>query len=152
MGKPRVLFVCIGNSARSQMAEAWLRLWAGDRYEPVSAGTHPIPVHPLTVKVMQEVGADMSQARSQSVRELSGPFEYVITTCAEAEVDCPALRGTRGTIRWHIPDPVGRASILSKENDRVRAFRRARDLIGGRVDEFLALHPGHDPEDAEEIP
>ena len=145
MGKLRVLFICIGNSARSQMAEGWLRLWAGDRFEALSAGTHPIPVHRLTVKVMREVGADMSPARCKQVKDVPGPFDYVITTCSEAESECPTIKGTRGTFHWHIPDPVGRASILPVEQERLEVFRRARDLIAGKVDEFLASVPEEDP-------
>ena len=145
MGKLRVLFVCIGNSARSQMAEGWLRLWAGDRFEALSAGTHPIPVHPLTIAVMREVGVDLSRAHSRHVKDVPGPFDYVVTTCAEAAADCPAIRGTRGTLNWHIPDPVGRASILPVEQERLEVFRRARDRIAGRVDEFLSAIPEKDP-------
>ncbi len=145
MGVPRILFVCIGNSARSQMAEAWLRMWAGNRFEALSAGTHPTAVHPLTVEVMREVGADLSQARSKSVRDVQGPFDYVVTTCAEAETECPTIRGTRGTFHWHIPDPVGRAGILPGQQQKREVFRRVRDLVGGRVDELLAHIPEEDP-------
>ncbi|MBI5838349.1 MAG: arsenate reductase ArsC [Candidatus Eisenbacteria bacterium] len=151
MSKLRVLFICVGNAARSQMAESWLRLWADDRFEALSAGTHPTQLHPLTVKVMREVGADMSRAKTKSVREVSGPFDFVITTCAEAEADCPTIKGTRHTYHWNIPDPVGRASILPSQPEKLEVFRRARDLIGGRVDEFLTRVPDDDPSREREI-
>ena len=137
MRKPRVLFVCIGNSARSQMAEAWLRKLASDRFEPLSAGTHPIGVHPLTIETMREVGADISDARSKGVADLPGPFEHVVTTCAEAEADCPNLRGTISTEHWHVPDPVGRAALVGNRAQGLEIFRRARDTVERQVRQLL---------------
>ena len=144
MSKPRVLFVCIGNSARSQMAEGWLRHLAGDRFEALSAGTHPHPVHPLTVEIMKEAGVDLSAARSKSVESVPGPFDYVVTTCAEADADCPTLRGDRHTHRWHVPDPVGRAAQTMDIDVQKGIFRRARETVKKRVQEFLA-HPDGKP-------
>jgi len=144
MRKSRVLFVCIGNSARSQMAEGWLRHLAGDRYEAFSAGTHPYPVHPLTVEVMREAGIDLGGARAKSVDDVPGHFDYVVTTCAEAEADCPALRGHLHTHHWHIPDPVGRAAQTRDTAVQRGIFRRARDLVRKRVEDFLK-HPDGRP-------
>jgi arsenate reductase (thioredoxin) len=140
MQKPRVLFVCVGNAARSQMAEAWLRHLAGDNFEALSAGTYPIGVSPHTVKAMEEVGLDISAARSKSVDDVPGPFEYVVTTCAEAEADCPHLHGTIATVHWHVPDPVTPAMGAHSEEERREIFRRARARLRQRVEEFLSKY------------
>ncbi len=142
MSRPRVLFVCIGNSARSQMAEGWLRHLAGDRFEALSAGTWPVGVHPLTVEVMREAGIDLGAARSRSVGDVPGPFDYVVTTCAEAEADCPNLRGTRATVHWHIPDPVGRAAATLDQAEARAIFRRARERVRRQVRDFIKEHGG----------
>ena len=140
MPKPRVLFVCVGNAARSQMAEAWLRRLAGDRFEALSAGTHPIGVSPYTVQSMAEVGVDISKAGSKSIDEVPGPFEYVVTTCAEAEADCPNLHGTLATVHWHVPDPVVPAMVARSEEEKGEIFRRARARLKQRVEEFLSKY------------
>ncbi len=89
--KTRVLFLCTGNSARSQMAEAFLRQYGGDRFDPHSAGLAPQPVHPLAVRVMQEAGIDISRQRSKSVREYMGKvhFQHLIVVCEQADRNCP---------------------------------------------------------------
>ncbi len=143
MSKPSILFVCIGNSARSQMAEAWFCHLAGDQFIVKSGGTSPIPVHHLTLEAMKEVGIDLSSATSRSVFDFKETFDYVVTTCAEAEVDCPNIRGSRGTVHWHIPDPVARAADAPNAKAASDAFRRARELVKSRVEELLAaIHEG----------
>jgi len=90
--KKRVLFLCTGNSARSRMAEAFLRSVAGDRYEAFSAGTHPKGLHPLTIEVMQEFGVDVSGCRSKDLGEFRNqPFDFVISVCDRAKQQCPVL-------------------------------------------------------------
>jgi arsenate reductase len=140
MPKPRVLFVCVGNAARSQLAEAWLRSLAGDRFEALSAGTYPVGVSPHTVRTLSEVGIDISGAQSKGLEDVPGPFEYVVTTCAEARADCPNLQGTRGTVHWHIPDPVGPAYGSRNEEEIREIFRRARERVRQRVEEFVKNH------------
>lgn len=120
------------------MAEGWLRHLAGDRFTIKSGGTSPIPVHHLTVEAMKEAGIDLSAATSKSVFDFREQFEYVVTTCAEAGVDCPNIRGTRGTVHWHIPDPVARATSAPNARAALDAFRRARDLVKSRVEELLS--------------
>ena len=118
------------------MAEGWLRHLAGNEFAASSAGTHPVGVHPFTLHVMLETGVDLAGATSKSVSSMPGPFDYIVTTCAEAQADCPNLRGSRGTAHWHIPDPVARAHGVS-EREGLDTFRRARDLIRKRVVDLL---------------
>ncbi len=137
MSLPRVLFVCIGNAARSQMAEAWLTHLAGERYRALSGGIQPSGVHPLTLEVLGAAGVDHAGATSKHVNDLAGPFEFVITTCAEAEVGCPTLRGTRETWHWHVPDPVGIARSTPDVAEQRAAFQRACELIRRRVTDLI---------------
>jgi protein-tyrosine-phosphatase len=98
MAKPKVLFLCTGNSARSQMAEGLLRHLSGDRFEVLSAGTHPVGINPLAVEAMQEVGIDISRHYSKDVREFLGqPIEYVVTVCDRAKESCPSKPGQDDT-------------------------------------------------------
>lgn len=137
--RKRVLFLCVGNSARSQIAEAFLRHQAGDRYEAHSAGSAPKGLHPLTVKVMAEAGIDLSGAASTHLEAYLGqPFERVVTTCAEAEEACPVWPGA-GVLHWRFDDP---AAAPGSEAERLEAFRRVRDQIRKRVNDFLAASPG----------
>jgi arsenate reductase len=121
----RVLILCTGNSARSQMAEAWLRYLGGSVYDVNSAGTHPTTVNPLAIQVMAECSIDISQARSKSVTEfLDQPFDYVITVCDHAAEHCPVFPGTARRIHWSFPDP---AAVTGDIADRLQAFRNVRD-------------------------
>src|SRR6185295_401120 len=107
MSKPRVLIVCTGNAARSQMAEGLLRHDAGDRFEVVSAGVEPTEVRPLAIKAMNEIGIDISGQRSKSVDTFSGQnFDYVITVCDNANQQCPMFPGKTERIHWSIEDPA----------------------------------------------
>lgn len=128
--KQRVLILCTGNSARSQMAEGLLRAMAGDRFEVASAGVAPTQVRPEAVQVMSEIGIDISDHRSKSVEEFTGQaFDYVITVCDNANQQCPAFPGKAERIHWSIPDP---AEIKGDENARLAAFRSARDDLRAR--------------------
>ena len=114
----RLIFVCTGNSARSQMAEAILRREGGDAFEVVSAGVDPRGVHPLTVRVLAEAGIDISAARSKSVNDFVGqPFDYVVTVCDRARESCPYFPGGRETLHWGFDDP---AEAEGSEDERLR--------------------------------
>ena len=129
--KQRVLFLCIHNSARSQMAEGALRSLAGDRYEVFSAGIEAGTVRPEAVAVMREIGIDISGQRSKKVDELAGrPFDLVITTCDEAREACPMFPGAKRTLHWSFPDP---AAAVGSESDRLAAFRRVRDGLRAEI-------------------
>ena len=134
--KERVLFLCTGNSARSQMAEGWLRHLAGDRFEVFSAGTHPVGLNPGSVEAMAEVGIDISQHRSKSATEFTAvPFDYVITVCDRAKETCPRWSGAVRLIHWSFDDPAA----LSDEAERRQVFRRVRDEIATSIHEFLSM-------------
>jgi len=126
--KTKVLFLCIGNSCRSQMAEGLLRHMAADRFEVRSAGTAPSHVHPRAIEVMAELGIDISTHRSKHTSEFSGErFDYVISLCGED--NCPAFLGQAGkSLHWPFPDPV---------EDGLDGFRKVRDAIGARLKRFV---------------
>jgi arsenate reductase len=135
--KKRVLFLCTGNSARSQMAEGLLRHQAGDRFQVFSAGTIASFVRPQGIEVMREIGIDISQHRSKSLDEfLNDPFDYVITVCDHANQRCPVFPGAAKRIHWSIDDPVGFGS--QSEAEELNAFRRARQELQQRILRFLA--------------
>lgn len=130
----RVIFVCTGNSARSQIAEALLGREGADRFEVVSAGVSPRGVHPLTIRALAEVGIDATGARSKSVTEYLGqPFDYVVTVCDRARESCPVFPGAAITLHWDIDDP---AEATGSEAERLAVFRRVRAEIADRVRRF----------------
>ena len=131
----RVLFLCTANSARSQMAEGILRHLAADRFEVLSAGTHPITVNPLAIKTMQELQIDISHHVSKSLDEfIDQQFDYVVTVCDRAKEECPVFHGARRRLHWSIDDP---ADVRGSEEQRLEAFRRARDEIESKIKSFL---------------
>jgi arsenate reductase len=133
MEKLRVLFVCTHNSARSQMAEGLLRAMAGDRYEVYSAGTEPRGVHPLAVRVMQELGIDLSGLRSEHVDTYRDvPMDYVVTVCDSAREHCPYVPARRRNLHQSFPDP---SAVEGDEATRLEAFRRVRDQIRAWLEE-----------------
>jgi arsenate reductase len=135
MEKRRVLFVCTHNSARSQMAEAMLRAFAGDRFEAFSAGTEAAGIRPEAIQVMSEIGMDISGQRSKTIDEFQGQaFEWFITVCDEAQKNCPVLPGVRAVAHWSIEDP---SLIDGTPDEQLAAFRRARDLIRNRLRTFI---------------
>jgi arsenate reductase len=136
--KPAVLCLCTGNSARSQMAEALLREYGGDHFEAHSAGTAPKGVHPLTVRVLGDIGIDIRGARSKDVREYLGrlPVRYLIVVCAEAERDCPTCwPGVLHRLFWRFDDP---AAFAGDEGERLEKFREIRDQIADRIRAWLS--------------
>ena len=133
--KPRVLFLCTGNSCRSQMAEGFLRSLAGDRFDVASAGTEPVPVNPGAIEAMSEVGIDISDHESKAVKAFLGQhFSYVITVCDRASERCPIFPGAAKRLEWNFPDP---AAVTGPELERHRAFRQVRDQIADRIRDFL---------------
>lgn len=134
--KKRVLILCTGNSARSQMAEGLLRKDAGDSFEVASAGVEPTRVRPEAIKVMREAGVDISDHRSKSVDEFTGQeFDYVITVCDNANQNCPIFPGDTKRIHWSIDDP---AAAEGDGEARLAVFRRVRDEIRHRLRLFAA--------------
>jgi len=130
--KKRVLFLCTGNSARSQMAEGFLRNLAGNRFEVFSAGTNPKGLHPRTVEVMKEIGIDVSRQTSKDVKQLlQEKFDYVITVCDRARQQCPVFPGAE-PIHWGFDDPAE-----APAEKQLEAFRRVRNEIQQRLRLFL---------------
>jgi arsenate reductase len=133
----RVIFVCTGNAARSQMAEALLRRDGGETFEVVSAGVEPRGVHPMTIEVLADVGIDIAGAESKPVsRFLGQTFDYVITVCDRARATCPVFPGGSETLHWGVDDPV---EAQGTEADRRAAFERALRELSGRIHTFLPL-------------
>jgi len=136
MNMKRVLFLCTGNSARSQMAEGLLRHMAGDRFEVASAGVSPTRLRPEATEVMREIGIDISQQRSKAVDDfVDREFDYVITVCDNANEQCPVFPGTTNRIHWSFDDP---AAVEGDELARLAVFRRVRDEILHRLQLFVA--------------
>jgi thioredoxin type arsenate reductase len=134
--RERVLILCTGNSARSQMAEGLLRSFGRDRYEVFSAGTKPSTVRPEAVTVMSEFGIDLSKHRSKHVDEFEGQsFDYVITVCDSAKESCPVFPGRVVRLHWSFPDP---AAVVGAELDRLEAFRSVRDALATTLLAFVA--------------
>lgn len=134
--KKRVLFLCTGNSARSQMAEGILRHLAGNQYEVDSAGTHPKGVHPVTGQVMGEVGIDIRAQTSKSVDTFTGkPIDYVITVCDRASQQCPFFPAAH-TIHWSFEDPAAE----EEPEKQIVVFRRVRDEIYHRIRLFVSAN------------
>lgn len=132
--KRRVLFVCTHNSARSQVAEGMLRAWAGDRFEPFSAGTHPTEVRREGVAVMAEIGIDISH-RAKALSEFAGQeFAWLITVCDRAWQECSAVPGVENPAHWGIEDP---SEASGSEEERLAVFRRVRNDISNRLHMFI---------------
>ena len=139
MARKRVLFLCTGNSCRSQMAEGFLRHLAGDKFEVFSAGVKPTQVNPLAVKVMAEVGIDISKHKSKSAMEFIGQqFDYVITVCDNAKQTCPVFPGHYEKLHWSLEDP---AEAEGGEEERMVVFREIRDKIKQKIGDFLDVDP-----------
>ncbi|TSA45145.1 MAG: arsenate reductase ArsC [Deltaproteobacteria bacterium] len=139
MKKQKVLFVCIHNSARSQMAEAWLNVLYGDRFEAKSAGLEPGELNPLIVSAMDEVGIDISQNRTKSVYDLfkAGElFSWVITVCDESSAQrCPIFPGVVNRLHWSFPDP---ALLTGSLDEKMKAIRKIRNDIKSAVKDWGA--------------
>ncbi len=137
MSKTRVLFVCIHNSARSQMAEAWLNSLYGDRFEAMSAGLEPGTLNPYAVRAMQEAGVDISGAATKSVFDLykAGKiYSYVITVCDPAAAErCPIFPGVTKRLHWGFPDP---SQAQGSDDEKLAQTRAVRDAIRRRIEEW----------------
>ncbi len=135
--RKRVLFVCTGNRARSQMAEGLLRHVAGDRFDVHSAGTAPSGLSELTIAAMREIGIDVSAQWSKSVDEFAGQgFDYVITVCDSARESCPVFPGSE-QLHWSVEDP---SDAEARGVPLVGAFRRAREDLRLRIESFAREH------------
>ncbi len=136
MTKTRVLFLCTGNSARSQMAEAFLRKYGADRFEVYSAGLEPKEIHPHTRQVLAEVGMDMAGQYAKDLSLFMGKvhFGYLITVCDRAEERCPIFPGMGLRLHWPFEDP---AAAVGTEEEKQAAFRQVRDQIEARVQAWL---------------
>jgi arsenate reductase (thioredoxin) len=139
MTRRRVLFLCTHNSARSQMAEGFLRQLAGDRFEVASAGTEATRVHPLAIRAMRDVGFDISLHTSKTVDSLlDRPWDYVITVCDSANERCPLFPGRTTRLHWSFDDP---SQATGTEDERLDTFRRVRDEIQTRLGAWLTTTP-----------
>ena len=128
--KPRILFLCTGNSCRSQMAEGWLRHLHGDRFDAVSAGTDPHGLNPLAVKAMAESGVDISGQQSELVdRYLDGSVSRVFTVCDKAQESCPLFPGNAPVVHVGFEDPPQLAADAKTEAKAMPHYRRIRDEI-----------------------
>lgn len=129
----RILFLCTGNSARSQMAEGLLRHYARDRFEVFSAGTHPAGLNPNAVTAMAELGINIAESRSKSVDEFAGQqFEYVFTVCDNARESCPIFPGGGKRLHQSFEDPAAAPS-----GQQLDVFRKVRDQIAARLRRFV---------------
>jgi arsenate reductase len=136
--KKRVLILCTGNSARSQMAEGLLRHDSGDRFDVESAGTKPSHVRQEAIQAMREIGIDISAHRSKSVDEFAGEtFDYVLTVCDHAKESCPIYPGHSNRLHHNFQDP---AAVEGSEEQRLAAFRRVRDEIRMYLRSFPRIH------------
>lgn len=139
MIKQKVLFICIHNSARSQMAEELLRKMAGDRFEVASAGLEPGAVNPLVVKALSEEGIDISGKETVSAFDLLKQgrfFTYVVTICDEASAEsCPIFPGTRERLHWGFPDP---STFTGSDEEKLERVREIRDAIKEKISGWLS--------------
>ena len=138
MDKQKVLFLCTGNSARSQMAEAFVRKYAGEIFEAHSAGLEPRGVNPLTIRVMDEVGIDISDQTSKGIETYLGKmlFQYLITVCDDADKNCPSVwPGVNTRMHWSFEDP---AKFEGTEEQKLAKFREVRDLMEKKIKEWVA--------------
>lgn len=139
MAKQNVLFLCTGNSVRSQMAEAFLRQYAGDQFEVHSAGYEPKGINPYTLQVMDEIGVDIRSQWSKSTEEYMGKtfFRYIITVCGQADENCPrALWAQSGTrLHWPFEDP---AAVEGTDDQKLAKFRAVRDQIEAKIKSWVS--------------
>ena len=135
--KLKILFLCTGNSCRSQMAEGWARHLKGDVIEAYSAGIETHGLNPNAVKVMAEVGVDISGHRSKNVADLADvPFDYVVTVCGHAQENCPIFPGKAKVIHVGFDDPPKLAKTAKTEEEALNYYRRVRDEIRAFVDKL----------------
>ena len=144
--RPTVLFICVHNSGRSQMSEAFLKHYAGDRFDGQSAGLEPGELNPLVVEAMAEIGIDISQNKTKSVFDIwkSGAlFQYVIAVCdAESAEKCPIFPGPTTRLHWSFPDP---SRVTGTPEQKLQKVRHIRDEIASRIQDWLASLPVEQP-------
>ncbi|MEN6641063.1 MAG: arsenate reductase ArsC [Armatimonadia bacterium] len=137
MSKLKVLFLCTGNSCRSQMAEGWTRALKGDVIEPYSAGVEIHGMNPRAVQVMAEAGVDISSQRSKHVDELAGiEFDYVVTVCDRANESCPLFPGKTKIVHVGFDDPPKLAATAKTEEEALNHYRRVRDEIKAFIEKL----------------
>ena len=137
MAKQNVLFICIHNSARSQMAEAWLNHLCGEHFTAESAGLEPGLLNPLVVEAMAEVGIDISQKKTQAVFDVfkrGKLFSYVVTVCDETSAErCPIFPGITKRLHWSFPDP---SALVGQREQKLAEVRKIRDEIRARIESW----------------
>ena len=135
----KVLFVCTGNSARSQMAEGLLKALGSREWKARSGGIFPSYVHPLAIRVMEEIGIDISKQTSKSIdRFVKKKFDYIITLCDDAAKSCPHFPGAGKRLHWPFEDP---AAVIGTVEERLAVFRKVRDKLKIKIEEFLKSGP-----------
>jgi arsenate reductase len=135
----KILFLCTGNSCRSQMAEGWTRRLKAGQIEPYSAGIEALGLNPYAVKVMAEVGVDISEQRSKVVNELGSiEFDYVVTVCSQAHESCPVWPARTRLVQVAFDDPLRLAAVARTEEERLAPYRRVRDEIRAFVESLPA--------------
>lgn len=133
--KKNVLFLCTGNSCRSQMAEGLLRHFSGDKYNVYSAGINPTEVNKHAIDVMNEIGVDISSHKSKSVDEFKNKsFDFIVTVCDNAKQNCPFIPGVAERIHWDVIDP---AEGIGSQGDLYKAFREVRDELADYIKKEL---------------
>ena len=139
MSKAKVLFICTGNSARSQMAEAFLREYDSDDFEAYSGGLKAEGIHPMTKQVMQEVGLDISDQESKEISRFLGKkhFGFLVTVCRKAEKNCPTFPDVSTRLFWDIEDPK---AFEGSNEEKLATFRETRDEVEERVKDFIKEH------------
>jgi len=144
--RPRVLFICVHNSGRSQMSEAFLKHYAGDRFDSKSAGLEPGQLNPMVVEAMAEIGIDISQNKTKSVFDIwkSGElFQYVISVCDEESAEkCPIFPGPTTRLHWSFQDP---SSVTGAYEQKLQKVRQIRDEIAAKIQDWLASLPVEQP-------
>ena len=135
--KKKLIFICTGNSCRSQMAEGLLRDMAGDKFEVFSAGSHPSRIHPMSIKVMDEVNIDITEHTSDPIGMYLGyGIDYVITLCDNAREFCPTFPGKNIKLHWSVDDPF---KSWRDSGRAIKRYRKSRDEIKERIENFLKM-------------
>jgi arsenate reductase len=144
--KPRVLFLCTGNSCRSQMAEGWARALRAESIEPYSAGTKPHGLNPLAIRAMAEAGIDISRHTSKRPEDIGVPFDFVITVCDSAHESCPIFPAATRILHVGFDDPPRLAASATTDDEAMPHYRRVRDEIRAFIESLpAALHSSTTP-------
>ncbi len=134
MEKKSILFICVHNSARSQMAEGLFRHYHGEKYNVYSAGSDPLGVHPISVKIMAEIGIDISKHKSKSLKEFEGQeMDYVVTVCGNSQDTCPFFASGKKYFHKSFEDP---SAFIGTEEEKIERFRAVRDDLKKWLEQF----------------